>query len=66
LVEEVSISNCLKYQMVVLYGWNINQEKLQENLQKANIYKNVEVHILSPENNKPNLEAFSKILNSIK
>lgn len=68
-VEEVSISNSLKYQMVVLYGWNINQEKLQENLQKASIYKNVEVHILSPENsenNKPNLEAFSKILNSIK
>lgn len=68
-VEEIYISNTLKYQMVVLYGWNINQERLHENLQKASSYKNVEVHILShqsSEDNKPNLEAFSKILNSIK
>jgi hypothetical protein len=68
-VEEISIADDLKYQMVVLYGWNINQEKLYENLQKASIYKNVEVHILSPQNavdNKPNLDAFSKILKSIK
>jgi hypothetical protein len=68
-VEEISIADDIKYQMVVLYGWNINKVKLDQNLNQASIFKNVEVHILSPqstEDNKPNFEAFSKILNSIK
>lgn len=68
-VEEISIADDIKYQMVVLYGWNINKVKLDQNLNQASNFKNVEVHILSPqstEDNKPNFEAFSKILNSIK
>ena len=32
--------------MVIIYGWNINQNFLRENLKAAESYPNVKVHVL--------------------
>ena len=42
----VKISRHIKYQMVVLFGWNINQEILKNNIHIASKLKNVEVYVL--------------------
>ena len=49
-VHHIKISNKLIYQMVVVYGWNINQEILKKNLALAKKYKNLQVHILYHKN----------------
>jgi len=45
-VQTINISEKLTYQMVVIFGWNINQTLLRENLKKAEKYSNVKVHVL--------------------
>lgn len=45
-VVEVTISNNIKYEMVIVFGWNINQKQLQTNLNIASSLENVEVYVL--------------------
>jgi hypothetical protein len=45
-VQDIKIAENLKYQMVVVFGWNINQELMKKNLEIAKTYENVKVHIL--------------------
>jgi hypothetical protein len=49
-VQDITISKNLIYQMVVVYGWNINQEILKKNLNLAKNFKNLQVHILYHKN----------------
>jgi hypothetical protein len=45
-VQKIIIDENLIYQMVVVFGWNINQKQLSDNLEIAKKYPNVQVHIL--------------------
>lgn len=69
--QEINISKELKYQMVVVFGWNINQELLKTNLLKAQGFPNVEVHVLyvnkeDGDGYAINENAFDNIINSVK
>lgn len=63
--QTIKISENLIYQMVVVFGWNINQDKLRKNLETALLYPNVKVHILYTQQENGdygiNHEAFDKI-----
>lgn len=54
-VQKITISKNLIYQMVVVYGWNINQEILKKNLNLAKDFKNLQVHILFHKNHENDL-----------
>jgi hypothetical protein len=45
-VQSITIDENLIYQMVVVFGWNINQKQLSDNLEIAKKYPNIKVHIL--------------------
>jgi hypothetical protein len=45
-IQVIEISEKLIYLMVVVFSWNINQNKLKENIEIAKKYPNVKVHIL--------------------
>lgn len=70
-VQHIEIKDDLVYQMVVVYGGNINQDLLKRNLEQAKNYKNVKVHILLSKNKdhgryEINETAFDDIFNSLK
>jgi hypothetical protein len=44
--EYIKIADNLKYQMVVVYGWNINQELLKRNLEDSSKFSNIKVCVL--------------------
>lgn len=46
-VQEIQIYEKLKYKIVVVYGWNINKEQMEENIRIATEYENVELFILN-------------------
>lgn len=64
-VQTINIDENLIYNMVVVFGWNINQSQLRDNLEIANKYPNIKVHILftQKENGQYgiNEEAFNEI-----
>jgi hypothetical protein len=69
--QQITISPNLKYQMVVVFGWNINQKLLKENLIKAKSFSNVEVHVLYTNKfdntgYEINEQAFEDIIKSVK
>lgn len=69
-VQEIKISKELTYQMVVVFGWNINKNLLKRNLEIAKSYSNVKVSILYAHDDKSNEYlvnevAFNSILNSV-
>jgi hypothetical protein len=69
--QSIAISPELRYQMVVVFGWNINQNLLKKNLKKAKEYPNIEVHVLyeKKEGNtgyEINEKAFDNVINSVK
>jgi hypothetical protein len=69
--QQITISPNLKYQMVVVFGWNINQKLLKENLIKAKAFSNVEVHVLYTNKidgagYEINEQAFDDIIKSVK
>ncbi len=49
-VQEIVISEKLKYKMVVIYGWNINRDQMEENIRLASEYENVELFVLNKLN----------------
>tara|TARA_R110002051_G_scaffold231608_1_gene293506 strand:- start:13161 stop:13793 length:633 start_codon:yes stop_codon:yes gene_type:complete len=68
--QNVKIANNIKYQMVVISGWNINQDILSENLRLADELEHVSIHVLNAKNNltgdfEINQVAFDEIHNSI-
>lgn len=68
--QEITISQGLKYQMVVVFGWNINQDQLRNSLIKVKAFSNIEVHVLytNKEDNtgyEINEIAFDEIINSL-
>tara|TARA_B110000114_G_C15036777_1_gene375281 strand:+ start:344 stop:961 length:618 start_codon:yes stop_codon:yes gene_type:complete len=69
-VQEINISEDLTYQMVVVFGWNINKDLLQNNLEIAKNYPNVKVNILYAHDDESNEysvneKAFNSILKSV-
>lgn len=69
--QSIKISPDLKYQMVVVFGWNINQNLLKSNLKKAKEYSNIEVHVLYEKKEgyssySINEKAFDDVINSAK
>ena len=48
IVQGIKISPELIYQMVIVFGWNINQEQLGSNLLQAQHLDCVKVHVLAP------------------
>jgi len=67
----IKISEDLKYQMVIVFGWNINQNLLMSNLKKAKEYSNIEIHVLyekkeSDSSYSINEKAFDDVINSAK
>ena len=70
-VQEISVAEDLIYQMVVVFGWNINQDLLKRNLEIAKTYPNVKVNVLYARDDEANEyrvnnSAFNSILNSVK
>lgn len=66
----ISVSESCTYQMVVVYGSNINRELLKNNLELAKQFEYVKVHVLCPWNESVeryelNDEAFQIITNSL-
>lgn len=49
-IQGLSVSEACKYQMVVVYGDNINQNLLKNNIELAKQYEHVNVHVLCPKN----------------
>ncbi len=49
-IQHITISKNMIYQMVVIWGWNINQEILKKNLDSARKFKNLQVNILYHKN----------------
>jgi len=45
--QVIHISEKLKYKMVVIYGWNINKEQMEQNIRIASEYENVELFVLN-------------------
>jgi hypothetical protein len=70
LIQEIKIKENVIYQMVVVFGWNINQRQLRDNLEIAKKYPNIKVHILymKKENGEYGIseEAFNEIERTIK
>jgi len=69
--QNITISPNLNYQMVVVYGWNINQNLLKESLIKAKGFSNIEVHVLytnigDSSEYEINEQAFDDIIKSVK
>ncbi len=67
--QDIIVSADLKYQMVIVYGWNINQDLLKENIKKAGDYPNIEVHVLYEKKDDGynlNKTAFDEILKAVK
>lgn len=69
--HNITISPNLKYQMVVVYGWNINKNQLNENLKIAKDLSNIEVYVLytiKSDNSEYeiNEQAFDDIIKSVK
>ena len=54
-VQEITISEKLKYKMVVIYGWNINKKQMEENIRLASEYENVELFVLNKLDENKNL-----------
>lgn len=46
-IQNITISEKLKYKMVVIYGWNINKNQMEENIRLAGEYENVELFVLN-------------------
>lgn len=46
-IQDITISEKLKYKMVVIYGWNINKDQMEENIRLAGEYENVELFVLN-------------------
>ena len=46
-IQNITISEKLKYKMVVIYGWNINKDQMEENIRLAGEYENVELFVLN-------------------
>lgn len=44
--ETIHLSKNLKYHMVIIYGWNINQDLLKKNLAAASQFQHVKVSVL--------------------
>ncbi len=51
---EFEFSRNLKYEMVVLFGWNINQDQLKANSQIAKGLPHVEMYVLFTQNEETN------------
>ena len=69
-IQHITLSSNLIYQMVVIYGWNINQELLNRNLEEVKDFKNVKVHVLYHKHFKNdsfeiNNEAFENICKTL-
>lgn len=52
--QHLTVSESCIYQMVVIYGANINQDFLKSNLEHAKQYEFVKVHVLCPRNESTN------------
>lgn len=59
----LKISEELKYQMVVAFGGNINQDQLQNNMEKAKQLECVEMYVLSSDGKKTIPEEFDRLYN---
>ncbi len=69
-IQHIEISKDLRYQMVIIFGWNINQELLRATLDRAKNFSNIKVHVLihkeeGAEHFAINDLAFDEILNSV-
>lgn len=69
-VQNIKVSTNLIYQMVIIYGWNINQKTLKKNLNLAKNFENLQVHILFHKNHEKDLFeinelAFTDIFNTL-
>lgn len=64
-VQSISIDENLIYQMVVIFGWNINQNQLKTNIELAKKFPNIKVHVLYTKNENGeygiNEDAFNEI-----
>ncbi len=60
--QEITISESLKYKMVVVHGGNINQEQLNKNIELVKSLENVELFILYDHyNQRFNIEDFNRL-----
>lgn len=61
-VQEITFSENLKYKMVVIHGWNINQEQLNKNIELVKEFENVDLYILYDHyNQRNNIEDFNRL-----
>jgi len=69
--QDICISERIKYQMTIIYGWNINQQKLQDNLEEIKNLPNIDVQILysynlASDSYEINESGFDNVLRSVK
>lgn len=61
-VQEITFSENLKYKMVVIHGWNINQEQLNKNIELVKEFENIDLYILYDHyNQRNNIEDFNRL-----
>lgn len=61
-IQEITFSEKLKYKMVVIHGWNINEKQLNRNIEAVKEFDNVELYILYDHYNKRNnIEDFNRL-----
>ncbi|MGG5600626.1 hypothetical protein ACPDHJ_12610 [Myroides sp. C8-3] len=61
-IQEITFSEKLKYKMVVIHGWNINENQLNKNIEVVKEFENVELYILYDHYNKRNnIEDFNRL-----
>ncbi|MDM1402192.1 hypothetical protein HX033_16095 [Myroides odoratimimus] len=61
-IQEITFSEKLKYKMVVIHGWNINEKQLNRNIEVVKEFDNVELYILYDHYNKRNnIEDFNRL-----
>lgn len=61
-IQEIAFSENLKYKMVVIHGWNINENQLNRNIEVVKEFDNVELYILYDHyNQRNNIEDFNRL-----
>ncbi|MDM1362502.1 hypothetical protein [Myroides marinus] len=61
-IQEITFSENLKYKMVVIHGWNINENQLNRNIEVVKEFDNVELYILYDHyNQRNNIEDFNRL-----
>lgn len=61
-IQEITFSENLKYKMVVIHGWNINENQLNKNIELVKKFENVELYILYDHyNQRNNIEDFNRL-----